>query len=147
RRAAPGGFERSPLRPAPTAGEGRKRSDTCGRCFRLPRSRASPKSGPHSMLCSSWLRLLDHRPEGHLPPCAVHEREGSSYPFSSPQAEPHSTRFVGLRRSLVSGLLITLAGFATEDNIWAEFDQQWRAILGDNSRRPKATYLHMKEAV
>src|SRR5205809_3643914 len=57
------------------------------------------------MLCSSWLRLLDHRPEGPLPPWAVHELEGSSYPFSTPQAEPYSTCFVGLRQSLVGSML------------------------------------------
>jgi hypothetical protein len=40
---------------------------------------------------------------------------------------------------------ITLAGFAAEDDVWAEFDQGWEAALGATSRRPKAKYLHMRE--
>lgn len=46
-----------------------------------------------------------------------------------------------------SGSLVTLAGFATDDTIWVEMYDRWRAILGDGSKRPKAKYLHMKEAV
>jgi hypothetical protein len=44
------------------------------------------------------------------------------------------------------GSLVTLAGFAADDSVWAEFDQEWRRILNDNSRRPAAPYLHMREA-
>ncbi len=46
-----------------------------------------------------------------------------------------------------SGSLVTLAGFATDDTMWVELYDRWRAILSDDSRRPKARYLHMKEAV
>ncbi|MGO9642964.1 MAG: hypothetical protein ACLP1Y_16845 [Candidatus Acidiferrales bacterium] len=42
---------------------------------------------------------------------------------------------------------MTLAGFAAEDSLWADFDINWRRILGDNRKRPKAAYLHMREAV
>jgi hypothetical protein len=40
---------------------------------------------------------------------------------------------------------ITLAGFATDDAIWAKFDEGWNAILHDTSKHPHADYLHMRE--
>jgi hypothetical protein len=40
---------------------------------------------------------------------------------------------------------ITLAGFAAEDDVWAEFDRGWEATLAATHRRPKAKYLHMRE--
>lgn len=46
-----------------------------------------------------------------------------------------------------NGSLVTLAGFAAEDTIWAEFDDHWRAILSEDKSRPKAKYLHTQEAV
>lgn len=46
-----------------------------------------------------------------------------------------------------SGSLITLAGLATEDAIWPEVEKQWAAILHDDKNRPRAKYLHMKEAI
>ncbi len=45
------------------------------------------------------------------------------------------------------GSLVTLAGFAAEDDVWVGFDTAWNAILKDDSRRPAAPYLHMREAV
>jgi hypothetical protein len=84
----------------------RKRSDTCDPCLQPSRSHAGQESGPHGVLGSYRLRLLDHRPEGQLPPCALHERVGRSHPFSSPQTELILHCFVGLRRSLVSDCLV-----------------------------------------
>ena len=46
-----------------------------------------------------------------------------------------------------NGSVVTLAGFAAEGNIWVEFGKQWRTTLADGKTRPKAKYLHMKEAV
>ena len=46
-----------------------------------------------------------------------------------------------------SGTLVTLAGFAADDSVWAEFDREWWGILHQsNERRPSAPYLHMREA-
>lgn len=42
--------------------------------------------------------------------------------------------------------LVTLAGVAADDAVWADFDKSWREVLNDDSRRPKAKYLHMREA-
>ena len=39
-----------------------------------------------------------------------------------------------------------LAGFGAEDSTWKEVDKEWRRILGDTSMRPRAEYLHMREA-
>lgn len=39
---------------------------------------------------------------------------------------------------------LTLAGMASTDALWAKFDSEWNAILGNRS--PKAEYLHMREA-
>lgn len=44
------------------------------------------------------------------------------------------------------GRFISLAGHATEDDIWTSFDIEWRRILNDDRAHPKAPYLHMKEA-
>lgn len=41
---------------------------------------------------------------------------------------------------------VTLAGYAAEDSIWSDFATDWKRILGDDRVRPKAAYLHMKEA-
>ena len=42
---------------------------------------------------------------------------------------------------------MTLAGFAADDSIWADFDNEWNRILSQsNDRRPSAPYLHMREA-
>jgi len=41
---------------------------------------------------------------------------------------------------------VTLAGFAADDSVWAEFNTEWRKVLSDSSRRPAAPYLHMREA-
>ena len=46
-----------------------------------------------------------------------------------------------------NGKLITLAGFAAEEEVWAAFDIAWNAVLHDSTRRPSAPYLHMREAV
>jgi hypothetical protein len=40
---------------------------------------------------------------------------------------------------------ITLAGFAAEDDVWADFDRGWESALESTPRRPKAKYLHMRE--
>jgi len=45
------------------------------------------------------------------------------------------------------GSLVTLAGFAAEETIWAEFDRNWRAILGAGKKAPKAKNLHLTDAV
>jgi hypothetical protein len=44
------------------------------------------------------------------------------------------------------GKVVTLAGFAAEDSIWLEVNQRWDEILKNNTARPVAKYLHMKEA-
>lgn len=44
------------------------------------------------------------------------------------------------------GDYISLAGQATEDGVWKEFDEKWDEILGGEGKRPKAPYLHMREA-
>jgi hypothetical protein len=44
------------------------------------------------------------------------------------------------------GSVVTLAGFAADDTIWTEFDEGWKAILGDSSRRPSVDHLHMRRA-
>lgn len=44
------------------------------------------------------------------------------------------------------GNWVTLAGFAAEDIIWIDFDKNWNDILHDDSQRPRAEFLHMKEA-
>ena len=44
------------------------------------------------------------------------------------------------------GRFITLAGCATDDSIWADIEQGWQAVLDEDSRRPRAKYLHMKQA-
>lgn len=50
-------------------------------------------------------------------------------------------------KSWNEGQWVTLAAFAAEDSIWKDFDGAWTAILQDGSRRPRATYCHMTEAV
>ena len=42
---------------------------------------------------------------------------------------------------------VTLAGFASDDDLWCDFDEQWRAILKGDGSRPSALYMHMKEAI
>lgn len=49
-------------------------------------------------------------------------------------------------RKWTEGGFVTLAGFAADDSMWAEFDVNWKRILADNRNRPSAAYLHMKEA-
>jgi hypothetical protein len=44
------------------------------------------------------------------------------------------------------GDLVTLAGFAADDSVWAEFDAKWRNALKGTRQRPEAPYLHMREA-
>ncbi len=44
------------------------------------------------------------------------------------------------------GTLVTLAGYATDDELWASFDDGWNAVLRDSSRRPAADHLHMRKA-
>jgi hypothetical protein len=40
---------------------------------------------------------------------------------------------------------VTLAGFAADDEWLGRFEEGWKAVLEDDSRRPKAQYLHMRE--
>lgn len=42
---------------------------------------------------------------------------------------------------------ITLAGYSADEEIWKAFDDKWNSVLADNSKRPAAKYLHMKEAI
>jgi hypothetical protein len=49
-------------------------------------------------------------------------------------------------KSWREGDSITLAGYAADDAIWSDFDNEWNRILADDRTRPKAAYLHMKEA-
>lgn len=49
-------------------------------------------------------------------------------------------------RTWTEGGFLTLAGFAAEESIWVEFDGEWRRILNDDRSRPRASYLHMREA-
>jgi hypothetical protein len=44
------------------------------------------------------------------------------------------------------GSLVTLAGYATDDEIWKSFDEGWNKVLNDDSRRPAADHLHMRKA-
>lgn len=49
-------------------------------------------------------------------------------------------------KSWTEGDFISLAGQATDDSLWKEFDVEWKRILDDDTAHPKALYLHMKEA-
>lgn len=40
---------------------------------------------------------------------------------------------------------ITLAAFAADDSIWAQFNDGWQVTLDDDHQRPKAAYCHMRE--
>jgi hypothetical protein len=40
---------------------------------------------------------------------------------------------------------VTLAAFAAEDGIWADFNEGWQAVLDADHQRPKAAYCHMRE--
>ena len=41
---------------------------------------------------------------------------------------------------------ITLAGYAAKLHIWRDVENVWRRVLADDSKRPRATYLHMRQA-
>lgn len=49
-------------------------------------------------------------------------------------------------RAWTEGGFLTLAGFAAEESIWTDFDCEWQRILTDDRSRPRASYLHMREA-
>jgi len=44
------------------------------------------------------------------------------------------------------GSIVTLAGFAADGEVWAEFNEGWRQTLQDSGRRPAVDHLHMRKA-
>jgi hypothetical protein len=45
----------------------------------------------------------------------------------------------------MDGRYITLAGFALDETLLQNFETRWNTILADNSDRPVAPYIHMRE--